>query len=121
MVDAGVADEDVEPPEARHRLAHHRLTGLWFRDLHRNESGVRPELRERLLRLFVGVRAAMTTAAPGLRKPLRHAKPDAAVAAGDEGDLAGQIEQVHRAGALLGDHDDRRVGRLADVPHKYNK
>ena len=44
---------------------------------------------------FAGSRAATTIAGPGGGEPARHAEPDAAIAAGDDCDTPGKIEQRH--------------------------
>jgi len=56
-----------------------------------------PVLLERMLGggVLFGVRPPDHEVGPGGRQPLGHAQADAAVAAGDDGDLARQVEQFH--------------------------
>ena len=93
-VDAGVVDEDIDPAEFAYRPLDHRGDGGFVGDVgnHRDRLGAALlKLGDRLVRLrFIapddGDRGAC------FRKPARHAEADAAIAAGDDGHLAGEVE-----------------------------
>ena len=93
-IDAGIVDEDVDPAELAGDAAGHGgdrfLVGDVGRDRDRRGAALL-ELRDRFRRLGL-VAAHHRDRRAGLRKPLGHAEPDAAIAAGDDGYLAGEIE-----------------------------
>ena len=93
-VDAGIVDEDVDPAElAADALDHARdrgLVGDVGGDRDRLDAAPR-ELGDRRVR-FLLVAPDDRDAGAGVRQPARHAEPDAAIAAGDDRDLAFEIE-----------------------------
>ena len=96
-VRAGIVDQNVQPPMLGRRLVDHRAAGFFARHIHVGELGLAARVLDLLhrRRALGGVAARKHHGRAGRRHALRHAEPDAAIAAGDDRDAAGQIEQVH--------------------------
>ena len=76
----------------------HAADGVLVGDVGRNRDrahAARGEFGDRGLRLVL-IAADHRDVGAGVRKAARHAEPDAAIAAGDDGDLALQIKRFHR-------------------------
>ena len=97
-VDAGVVDEDVEAAELGHRVStilRHCASSTTSTVTHGRLDAELGQFRRR--RFALGrVAAGDGDGRARTGKAARHAKPDAAIAAGDEGDAAREIEEVHR-------------------------
>ena len=95
-VDAGVVDENVDPAEFAHRALDHGGDGGFVGDVgdHGDSlSPALPEVGDRLLRLFF-IAPDDSDGGARVRKPTRHAEADSAIAAGDDGHLAAQVEWI---------------------------
>ena len=84
----GVVDQDVEPAEPLFRVLDYRPAGALVGHIQRNESALRPEFGHRRGGLL-GVARGHYDAGPGSGEPARHAEPDPAIAAGNDGDASG--------------------------------
>src|ERR1019366_7723240 len=89
---------DVHPPEQPFRLRDQRLARGFLRDVSRDELGLDakfPQVGQSSRRLRrVTPRDDDVRAERG--DPFGHAQSDAAIAPGDDGDLAFEVEQIHR-------------------------
>jgi hypothetical protein len=96
-VDPGVVHQDVESTEMRDGFGEHRVD----RRLDGDVDAQRDRLGAERLQLACGsarllrVACGNDDASAGTRKAARHAQSDSAVAAGNDGDLALQIEGRH--------------------------
>ena len=93
-IDAGVVDEDVDPPQLAQRARDHGRDGGLVGDIRRHCYRLDTVLRElggssKRLRFIASDNRDIGA---GLRQSPRHAEADAAIAAGDDGNLAGKIE-----------------------------
>ena len=92
--DAGIVDENVDAaefaPDALDHGRHRSLVGDVGDDGDRLDA-VLPKLGHGIVRLRLIARDDRNRGA-GLGKPARHAKTDPAIAAGDDRDLAAEIE-----------------------------
>jgi hypothetical protein len=98
-IGAGIVDQDVEPAELGERGLHERPAGRFASDLDLDRERPRTvglELRHGL-RALVAVARRDHHRRAGLCQAARHTEPNTAVAAGDDRDLAAQIEQRHCA------------------------
>jgi hypothetical protein len=93
-VDAGIVDEDVDPaelaPDALDHRGHRRFVGDIGHDGYRPDAAA-SEIGDGRIRLGL-VAADHGDVGAGIRQAARHAEPDATVAAGDDRDLAAEIE-----------------------------
>ncbi len=93
-IDAGIVDQDVDAAEFAHGARDHvsdgRLVGDIARDGYRLDAALLQfsDRRDRLR--FIASDDGDSGA--GFRQPARHAKADAAIAAGDDGDFASEVE-----------------------------
>ena len=96
---AGIVHQDVKPAEFFLRLRNQLHAVRLPRDVGGDERRLHAERPQRfqrglrLLRIAAGDRDGRTAG----RHALRHAEADAAVAAGDQRHLAGEVEQFHQA------------------------
>ena len=94
---AGVVHQDIESPELHLRLRHQPHAICFLRDVGGNERRLHPERPQRFkrgLRLF-RIAAGDHDGCAARRHPLRHAQPDAAIAAGDQRHLTAEVEEIH--------------------------
>ena len=95
VLDAGIVDEDVDAAEFAGHARGHRCDRFLVGDVgrHGNRLGAAlGEFGDRRLRLGL-VAADDRDRRTGRRQTPGHAEPDAAIAAGDDGDLAAEVEQ----------------------------
>jgi hypothetical protein len=93
-VDAGVVDEDIDAAEFGSRALDHRGDRSLVGDIGDDRNGpaaVLRKLRNRGIR-FRRIAPDDSDRGTCLRQPARHAKSDAAIAASDDGDAAGEVE-----------------------------
>ncbi len=94
-IDAGIVDEDVDPAELAADALDHTgdgdLVGDVGDDGYRLDASV-AQIGDRRIRLRL-VASDDGDASACLRQAARHAEPDTAIAAGDDRDLAAEIEQ----------------------------
>ena len=90
-IDAGVVDENVQPPQLPRSLIHHAAAGALIGHICGDGDGAGAELLHGggILR---GVAPADGDFGAGARQALRHAEANAAVAASDQRRLAFQVE-----------------------------
>ena len=115
--DAGVDEARVDPAELADRLGHRRHDGLLVADVADHGVDVAAELRQ-LLDGGVVLRRVGAPDGDGraaLGEPLGVAEADAAVAAGDEADVAGEIEEPAH-GRRTVDALTRRAAALGRPP-----
>ena len=110
--DAGIVDQDIEPPETRDRVVHQRLAVSFFGYIGGNERAAE----------FGGCLRALGLVASGQDHPrastgetLGHTESDPAITAGHDSDLTGKIEQVHGRGSLRFSRIMRVSGSVASV------
>ena len=96
-IDAGIVDQNVEPAVLLRDAVDQRAAGFLVRHVDFANSALPPASL-----ICFTARRALGGVAPGehhdrarRRQPLGHAEPDAAIAAGDDRDAAGEIEQAH--------------------------
>jgi len=101
--DPGIVHQDVEAAEAGDGRAHHGLGEGLVGDVDLHRRGRRAEGRDLLQRRGVLGRIARGDhdLGPGAGQALGDPQADAAVAAGDERRLAGQVEQLHAGGPTM--------------------
>jgi hypothetical protein len=93
-IDAGVVDENVDPAELAAGACDHVSDGGLVGDVSGDGDhldAALSELGDRRVRLCF-IASDDGNGGAGLGEPPRHAKPNAAIAAGDDGDLASEIE-----------------------------
>ena len=100
---AGVRRYEVEPSHRADHVGDAARDRLLIRDVDALDQHIARVSAQLLLgdAVLLGVLAPDRDLGAGLRQPLRHAEPDAAVAARNQGDLAGQVEKLLRHGSPL--------------------
>src|SRR6185437_15143282 len=102
-VDAGIVDQDIDAAELASDTLDHAADGFLVGDIGCNGDRADAACRQisnRGLRLVL-VAAGYGNVGAGIRKPVSHAEPDAAIASRDDGDLAFQIERFHRCASCF--------------------
>src|SRR5262249_59799286 len=96
-VGAGMVEENIEAAMTRRGLVDQRTAGGFAGHVDRGEFGLPAGPRDTLHGRFAlfGIAPGEHHDSAGRRETLRHAEPDAAIAAGDDRDAACKIEQVH--------------------------
>ena len=95
-VDPRVVDQNVQPAAPCDRFTDHRVDRFLVGHVHADGEGIgaeRLELANRRTRLLRVARRD-DDACPGLGETAGHAQSDPAIAAGDDGDPAAQVEQA---------------------------
>ena len=89
-VDAGIVDEDVDPAERAFDAVDHRGDGFFVGDIGGHRMALPPAFSSSATAAadLASLRPTTAIAAPASAKSPRHAEPDAAIAAGDDGYLA---------------------------------